>query len=106
MFQGLQNINHKNSNNFFLIAGPCAIEGEEMALDIAGKITEITNELQIPYIFKGSFKKANRSRLDSFTGIGDEIALDVKLTGASGMIGLNDTEGGPLIVRLLHQLFA
>tara|TARA_B100001540_G_scaffold27370_1_gene22930 strand:+ start:449 stop:1258 length:810 start_codon:yes stop_codon:yes gene_type:complete len=77
MFQGLQNINHKNSNNFFLIAGPCAIEGEEMALDIAGKITEITNELQIPYIFKGSFKKANRSRLDSFTGIGDEIALEI-----------------------------
>tara|TARA_Y100001933_G_scaffold257961_1_gene305165 strand:+ start:1724 stop:2533 length:810 start_codon:yes stop_codon:yes gene_type:complete len=77
MFQGLQNINHKNSNNFFLIAGPCAIEGEEMALDIAGKITEITNALQIPYIFKGSFKKANRSRLDSFTGIGDEIALEI-----------------------------
>ena len=77
MFQGLQNINHKNSNNFFLIAGPCAIEGEEMALDIAGKITEITNELQIPYIFKGSFKKANRSRLDSFTGIGNEKALEI-----------------------------
>ena len=77
MFQGLQNINHKNSNNFFLIAGPCAIEGEEMALDIAAKITEITNELQIPYIFKGSFKKANRSRLDSFTGIGNEKALEI-----------------------------
>ena len=77
MFQALQNINHKNSNNFFLIAGPCAIEGEEMALDIAGKITEITNELQIPYIFKGSFKKANRSRLDSFTGIGNEKALEI-----------------------------
>ena len=77
MFQGLQNINHKNSNNFFLIAGPCVIEGEEMALDIAGKITEITNELQIPYIFKGSFKKANRSRLDSFTGIGNEKALEI-----------------------------
>jgi 2-dehydro-3-deoxyphosphooctonate aldolase (KDO 8-P synthase) len=82
MFQALQNINHKNSNNFFLIAGPCAIEGEEMALDIAGKITEITNELQIPYIFKGSFKKANRSRIDSFTGIGDEKALEIlKLVG-------------------------
>ena len=82
MFQALQNIKHKNSNNFFLIAGPCAIEGEEMALDIAGKITEITNELEIPYIFKGSFKKANRSRIDSFTGIGDEKALEIlKLVG-------------------------
>ena len=71
------NINFKDSKNFFLIAGPCAIEGEQMAMDIAGKIVEITNELEIPYIFKGSFKKANRSRLDSFTGIGDEKALSI-----------------------------
>jgi 2-dehydro-3-deoxyphosphooctonate aldolase (KDO 8-P synthase) len=64
-------------NNFFLIAGPCAIEGEQMAFEIAEKIVEITSKLQIPYIFKGSFKKANRSRIDSFTGIGDEVALDI-----------------------------
>lgn len=77
MFKALPNINFKDSKNFFLIAGPCAIEGEQMAMDIAGKIVEITNELEIPYIFKGSFKKANRSRIDSFTGIGDEKALNI-----------------------------
>ena len=70
-------IKHTNTNNFFLMAGPCAIEGEEIALRIAEKIVTITNKLQIPYIFKGSFKKANRSRIDSFTGIGDEKALKI-----------------------------
>ena len=62
---------------FFLLAGPCVIEGEEMALEIARHISEVTDKLGIPYIFKGSFKKANRSRLDSFTGIGDEKALKI-----------------------------
>lgn len=70
-------IKHTNSNNFFLLAGPCAIEGEEMAMRIAEKILNITDKLEIPYIFKGSFKKANRSRIDSFTGIGDEKALKI-----------------------------
>ncbi|MEZ4859147.1 MAG: 3-deoxy-8-phosphooctulonate synthase [Flavobacteriaceae bacterium] len=70
-------IKHTQSNNFFLLAGPCAIEGEDMALRIAEKIVEITHKLEIPYIFKGSFKKANRSRIDSFTGIGDEKALKI-----------------------------
>ena len=70
-------LKHTQSNNFFLLAGPCAIEGEEMALRIAEKIVGITNKLEIPYIFKGSFKKANRSRIDSFTGIGDEKALKI-----------------------------
>lgn len=70
-------IKHTNSNNFFLLAGPCAIEGEEMAMRIAEKIVAITDKLEIPYIFKGSFKKANRSRIDSFTGIGDEKALKI-----------------------------
>jgi len=70
-------IKHTDSGNFFLIAGPCAIEGEEMALRIAEKVVSITDKLKIPYIFKGSFKKANRSRLDSFTGIGDEKALKI-----------------------------
>ena len=66
-----------NSDNFFLLAGPCVIEGEDMALRIAEKITEITARLQIPYVFKGSYRKANRSRLDSFTGIGDKKALKI-----------------------------
>lgn len=70
-------IKYQSSDNFFLIAGPCAIEGEEMAFKIAEKVVEISKNLQIPYIFKGSFKKANRSRLDSFTGIGDEKALQI-----------------------------
>ncbi len=70
-------IKHTTSNNFFLLAGPCAIENEEMAMQIAEKVVEITKKLEIPYIFKGSFKKANRSRIDSFTGIGDEKALQI-----------------------------
>lgn len=70
-------IKHLNANNFFLLAGPCAIEGEAMALRIAEKILSITDKLEIPFIFKGSFKKANRSRIDSFTGIGDEKALKI-----------------------------
>ncbi|WP_339611744.1 3-deoxy-8-phosphooctulonate synthase [uncultured Planktosalinus sp.] len=70
-------IKHTQSNNFFLLAGPCAIEGEEMALRIAEQVVKITDKLEIPYIFKGSFKKANRSRIDSFTGIGNEKALKI-----------------------------
>ena len=70
-------LNHAQSDNFFLLAGPCAIEGEEMALRIAEKIINTTDKLKIPYVFKGSFKKANRSRVDSFTGIGNEKALKI-----------------------------
>lgn len=70
-------IKHTDSNNFFLLAGPCAIEGEDMAMRIAETVVSITDKLQIPYVFKGSFKKANRSRIDSFTGIGDEKALKI-----------------------------
>ena len=66
-----------NTANFFLMAGPCAIEGEEMAMRIAEKVVTITEKLHIPYVFKGSYRKANRSRLDSFTGIGDEKALKI-----------------------------
>ena len=71
------NLKHLTENNFFLLAGPCAIEGEEMAMRIAEKVIRITDKYKIPYIFKGSFKKANRSRIDSFTGIGDEKALKI-----------------------------
>ncbi len=70
-------IKHANSDQFFLLAGPCAIEGEAMALRIAEQVVSIADDLKIPYIFKGSFKKANRSRIDSFTGIGDEKALKI-----------------------------
>lgn len=66
-----------DSGQFFLMAGPCVIEGEDMALRIAERIRRMTDALQIPYIFKGSYRKANRSRLDSFTGIGDETALRI-----------------------------
>ena len=69
--------NLKTGNLFFLIAGPCVIENESMAMNIAEKIVGITGKLNIPYIFKGSYKKANRSKLDSFTGIGDEEALKI-----------------------------
>ena len=75
--QNIPQIKHLDSNNFFVLAGPCAIEGEEMALRIAEELVTITDKLQIPYVFKGSFKKANRSRVDSFTGIGDEKALKI-----------------------------
>jgi 2-dehydro-3-deoxyphosphooctonate aldolase (KDO 8-P synthase) len=68
---------YKNNKNFFLMAGPCVIESEDMALQIAEKIVGITDRLHIPYIFKGSYRKANRSRIDSFTGIGDEKALKI-----------------------------
>jgi len=70
-------LKHTAGDNFFLLSGPCAIESEEMAMRIAERIVSITDKLNIPYIFKGSFKKANRSRLDSFTGIGDEKALKI-----------------------------
>lgn len=75
--QDIPKLKHTNSNNFFLLCGPCAIEGEDMALRIAERVIKIADKLQIPYIFKGSFKKANRSRIDSFTGIGNEKALKI-----------------------------
>lgn len=68
---------YNNNNNFFLIAGPCIIEEEKLSFNIAERILEITDKLKIPFIFKGSYKKANRSRIDSFTGIGDNNALQI-----------------------------
>lgn len=73
----IDRLKHQTSGNFFLMAGPCAIESEEMALQIAERITRMAERLRIPYIFKGSYRKANRSRLDSFTGIGDVKALKI-----------------------------
>ena len=77
MINNIPKIKNTGSGNFFVMAGPCAIEGEEMAFKIAEKILDITSRLEIPFIFKGSFKKANRSRIDSFTGIGVEKALSI-----------------------------
>ena len=77
MLNALPTLKNTDATNFYLLAGPCAIESEEMAFEIAGKIKEITDKLKIPFIFKGSYRKANRSRLDSFTGIGDVKALKI-----------------------------
>lgn len=81
------------SDNFFLLAGPCVIEGEKMAMDIAESIVETTSRLNIPYIFKGSYRKANRSRLDSFTGIGDLEALKI-------LAKVRDTFGCPVVTDI------
>ncbi len=77
MLEKINNLQHQKSGNFFLIAGPCVIEDEKTSMEIAEKIVKICNKLEIPFIFKGSYKKANRSRLDSFTGIGDKEALTI-----------------------------
>ena len=90
-----QNIIHSilPSESFFLLAGPCVIEGEKMALDIAESIVKTTERLNIPYIFKGSYRKANRSRLDSFTGIGDIEALKV-------LAKVRETFGCPVVTDI------
>ena len=75
--KNIPKLKHTSSDQFFLIAGPCAIESEDMALRIADHIYNLTEKLKIPFIFKGSFRKANRTRLDSFTGIGDLKALKI-----------------------------
>lgn len=73
----LNKITYRKNKTFFLLAGPCAIEDEEMAMKIAERLKLITEKLNIPFVFKGSYKKANRTRLDSFTGIGDIKALEI-----------------------------
>lgn len=77
MLQDIPGIRHADSGNFFLMAGPCVVESEEITRSIASRIKEITERLKIPYIFKASYRKANRTRLDSFTGIGDQKALEI-----------------------------
>ena len=73
----IQSIIHRNPSTFFVLAGPCAIEGRDIAFEIADQLVEKCDRLGIPLVFKGSYRKANRSRLDSFTGIGDEKALEI-----------------------------
>ncbi|MCM1377622.1 MAG: 3-deoxy-8-phosphooctulonate synthase [Clostridium sp.] len=90
-----QYLDSSKSNNFFLLAGPCVIEGERMALEIAEKLMESTSRLDIPYVFKGSYRKANRSRLDSFTGIGDLEALKI-------LRKVGETFGIPVVTDI-HQ---
>ena len=82
-----------STDNFFLLAGPCVIEGEEMAMRIAEHVVNVTERLGIPYVFKGSYRKANRSRLDSFTGIGDEKALQI-------LAKVRDTFGVPVVTDI------
>lgn len=93
--QMLDYLKSSDTNNFFLLAGPCVIEGEEMALEIAESILETTSRLNIPFVFKGSYRKANRSRLDSFTGIGDLKALEI-------LKKVRDTYGVPVVTDI-HQ---
>lgn len=89
----MNELKNNPADNFFLLAGPCVIEGEDMALRIAEKVVRITERLRIPYVFKGSYRKANRSRLDSFTGIGDEKALNV-------LKKVHDTFGIPTVTDI------
>lgn len=89
----IKTLTSSETNNFFLLAGPCVIEGESMAMDIAGHIVEITRSLDIPYVFKGSYRKANRSRIDSFTGIGDIKALEI-------LKKVRDTYGIPVMTDI------
>ena len=77
MLENIPQLKHTASENFFLMAGPCIVESEQMCMDIAGTVKEITDRLQVPYIFKASVRKANRSRLDSFTGVGDVPSLEI-----------------------------
>jgi len=77
MLPNISNLQHSSSGQFLLIAGPCAIEGKEMAFEIATELVALSNEFEVPLIFKGSYKKANRTKKDSFTGIGDEKALSI-----------------------------
>ncbi len=73
----LEKLKHPESGNFFLIAGPCVVENEEVCLRTAEKLVKISDDLHLPYIFKSSYRKANRSRSDSFSGIGDARALSI-----------------------------
>lgn len=77
MIPNIPKLQHTSSDNFFLFAGPCAVESEDICFQVAERVKKMTDKLQIPYVFKASYRKANRSKLDSFTGIGDEEALQI-----------------------------
>lgn len=77
MYPTIKNLKYTLTGNFFLMAGPCVIEDEHTPFEIAQRLCAITERLNIPYIFKASYKKANRTRIDSFTGIGDKAGLEI-----------------------------
>lgn len=77
MVPRIKEIKNASGNNFFLMAGPCVVESEELCFEVVEKIISITDKLNIPYVFKASYRKANRSKADSFTGIGDKKALGI-----------------------------
>lgn len=77
IIRNIPGLQHKDSGNFFLIAGPCVIENEGMPFEIAEILVDITARLKIPFIFKASYRKANRTKADSFTGIGDVQAMEI-----------------------------
>ncbi len=109
MLPNIPGLKHTSSNNFFIMAGPCAIEGEEIAFEIADKINTISNKLEIPWIFKGSYRKANRSKLDSFTGIGDELALSIlnkvgKHYGVPTVTDIHETHEAALAAQYVDVL--
>ena len=109
MLPNIPGLKHTSSNNFFIMAGPCAIEGEEIAIEIADKINTISNKLEIPWIFKGSYRKANRSKLDSFTGIGDELALSIlnkvgKHYGVPTVTDIHETHEAALAAQYVDVL--
>lgn len=78
----INRLRHADKNNFLLIAGPCVVESKSLIEETAGTISSLCDELGIPFIFKSSYRKANRSKLSSFTGIGDEKALDIMAAAA------------------------
>ena len=92
MLENLPNIKHIQSGQFFLIAGPCVVEDEAICFKVAERIAGLCNTMEIPYIFKASYRKANRSRVDSFTGIGDLAALEIlrKIKNRLGIPVLTD----------------
>ena len=105
----LNKIAKYNSNNFFLMAGPCAIEDRDLALRIAENINNICTRLEIPYIFKGSYRKANRTKADSFTGIGDEKALKIleevgKTFGIPTVTDIHETKEAELAANYVDIL--
>jgi 2-dehydro-3-deoxyphosphooctonate aldolase (KDO 8-P synthase) len=77
MYPNVPHLKHTDNKNFFLIAGTCVVESEEITYQTAHRLQQITNRLGIPFIFKASYRKANRTKIDSYTGIGDEIALNI-----------------------------
>ncbi|MFL2567289.1 MAG: 3-deoxy-8-phosphooctulonate synthase [Flavobacteriales bacterium] len=110
MLNEIKKIKNLDKNNFFLIAGPCIIESKEEVFKIAKEIKRITDKLEIPFIFKGSYKKANRTRLDSFTGIGDDIALkilkdvaeELKIATTTDIHSVNEVEKAAKCVDIIQ----